>query len=234
MFSFIKDSGVIIIKIVSWNCCCAFRKKFQFIECEAADIYVIQECENPDKYKKEFLVFPYKYYWIGKNQNKGLCVFVKEKYDTKIHIFNDNYNYFLSIQVDGIIIVGVWANSPYIEEYFEYQKENIQQYTDKTILIGDFNSNAKWNSLHGEKNHTTVVDELKQYGFISAYHYSTTESQGCETTNTFYLHRNAAKGHHIDYCFLKPDMLNEFKILDDPKWLEHSDHMPLILSCVSN
>lgn len=107
---------------------------------------------------------------------------------------------------------------------------NINRYTDKTILIGDFNSNAKWDKLHGNKNHTVVTKELNEQGFVSAYHHISSEKQGSETTNTFYLHRDVAKGHHIDYCFLKPNILEAFEILDDIRWLEYYDHVPLVLN----
>ena len=37
------------MKFVSWNCAGAFREKFEEIIKEDADIYVIQECEDPAK-----------------------------------------------------------------------------------------------------------------------------------------------------------------------------------------
>ena len=62
------------MKIVSWNCNGAFRKKYSILfEKIPADIYVIQECENPEKISnnkdKEFLT-SFNYRWIGENKNK--------------------------------------------------------------------------------------------------------------------------------------------------------------------
>ena len=65
------------MKIISWNCNRAFRNKFSIIQKYDADIYVIQECENPKKYPKEFSRFLTNYVWCGENENQGLAVFAK-------------------------------------------------------------------------------------------------------------------------------------------------------------
>ncbi len=66
------------MRIVSWNCNGAFRKKLHLLEELNADVLVIQECENPAhsqdvRYKQ----WATNYLWNGDNKNKGLGVFAK-------------------------------------------------------------------------------------------------------------------------------------------------------------
>ena len=64
------------MKIISWNANGKFSEKFPAILEEDADIYVIQECENPEIVNsKEYAEFASNYYWIGENQYYGLGIF---------------------------------------------------------------------------------------------------------------------------------------------------------------
>ena len=64
------------MKIVSWNANGKFREKYKAILELEADIYVIQECENPENSKdKEYRDFFRNYYWAGVYSYKGLMVF---------------------------------------------------------------------------------------------------------------------------------------------------------------
>lgn len=54
------------MRIVSWNCAGKFREKFQSILPLNADIYVIQECENPaESICVSYKEFAQNYLWIG-------------------------------------------------------------------------------------------------------------------------------------------------------------------------
>lgn len=218
------------MKIVSWNCNCKFREKFkEVIKCDV-DIYVVQECEDPSRtLSKEYKEFATNYIWIGENKNKGLGIFAK----SDIKLEKNNWatyclRHFCSVRInDKFDLVAVWACEPYIEEYYIYQNININNYNLNTVIIGDFNSNQIWDKKHGTRNHSTVVKELKKIGLESVYHYIKKEEQGKETENTFYLYRHKDKGYHIDYCFCNPKIVEKYNILNESKWLEYSDHVPI-------
>ncbi len=217
------------MKIISWNCNGKFREKYKFIMQEDADIYIIQECENLTLYNKIFDNISYNYKWFGDNKNKGLAIFTKPNITIKDNKWNSYcLRNFVSLKInDKYDLVGVWACSPYIEEYYIYQSINIDKYTENTILIGDFNSNAQWDKKHGKRNHSTVVKELDELNIVSAYHYFHKEKMGEETQPTFYLYRHLDKPHHIDYCFANSQKLKSFEILNTNKWLKYSDHLPI-------
>lgn len=64
------------MKIVSWNANGKFREKFRKILALNADIYVIQECENPATCKDaEYHTLFEKSLWVGDLPYKGLMVY---------------------------------------------------------------------------------------------------------------------------------------------------------------
>lgn len=220
------------MKIISWNCNCKFREKFKEIIKYNADIYVIQECENPEVCSNlEYKDFSKNHIWIGNNCNKGLGIFAKENIKLeKLDWPSYCLRHFLPVRInDKYNLLGVWACAPYIEEYYIYQNINIENYNDKTIIIGDFNSNKIWDKAHGIRNHTVVLEELKTKKLESSYHYKYNEIQGQETNPTFYLYRHLDKGYHIDHCFCNINLINDYKVLVDKNWLNYSDHIPIMI-----
>ena len=62
------------MRVITWNCNLKFKDKFELIDSYDPDICFIQECE---KLKSDF--FPnFKYFWTGRNENKGMGVFTKK------------------------------------------------------------------------------------------------------------------------------------------------------------
>lgn len=220
------------MRIVSWNCNGKFREKFRDMLTLDADIYVIQECENPEECSSiAYKDFAKNYLWTGENRSKGLGVFARDN----ILITENKWQRFclrnfLSIRVnDSFDLVAVWACKPYIEEYYIYQSINISNYNENTVIIGDFNSNAIWDKKHYTRTHSAVVHQLNAIGICSAYHHQSNETQGNETEPTFYLYRHSDKGYHIDHCFTAAKNIQSYRVLHSLDWLEKSDHIPILI-----
>lgn len=223
------------MKIISWNCNGKFREKFHDIDALDADIYIIQECENPEESSSAaYKNFAQNYLWIGENKHKGLGIFAKKGIQlTENHWPKYCLRNFLSVRVNNCFdLVGVWACKPYIEEYFIYQSINIANYDETTIIMGDFNSNAMWDKKHYARTHSAVVQQLNEIGICSAYHHKTNEMQGHETVATFYLYRHNDKGYHIDHCFTAPKNIKHYYVIQNDDWLSKSDHIPICIETV--
>lgn len=223
------------MKILSWNCNGALRKKYKYINELDVDVFVIQECENPAEcLDKQYLEFAKNYLWVGYNKHKGLGIFGNKD----IILSRINWNayclrHFISVRINNKYnLLGVWTNHPiYIEEYYIYQNININNFDKNTIIIGDFNSNAIWNKHHKQRNHSKVVEELEKIGLKSVYHYIFNEQQGKETHGTFYMHKDINKQYHIDHCFANIKLVKNYEILDK-RYLKYSDHVPILVDLI--
>lgn len=110
------------MKIVSWNCNGVLRKKFKHISSFNADIYVIQECEDPSKTSdKAYEQWCKNHLWIGDSKNKGLGIFARPSINLELLNWSDLYRdhsvkYFLPCAVNNSFQrLGVWThrnNSP--------------------------------------------------------------------------------------------------------------------------
>ena len=232
------------MKIITWNCNGALRKKYHKLEEINADIFIIQECENPNESNDtNYLNWAGNYLWIGDTKNKGIGVFAKNNLLLKKLDWSNTYKdhsvkYFLPFSINNEIdFLAIWThqnNSPnfgYIGQLWKYLQINKDK-IGNAILIGDFNSNKIWDEWDRWWNHSDVVEELSQLGIESLYHKYTKEEQGKETQPTFYLHRKIDKPYHIDYCFAPKkfaDKLIKFDIGKYESWKESSDHNPIII-----
>lgn len=235
------------MKIVSWNTNMKFREKFKDIIEEDADIYVIQECENPAESKsEEYKKFAGEnYFWVGDYHFKGLGIFAKEDIKLeKIDGLNEKFKNFIALKVnDDFNLLGVWAMgkdkekglNEYVEMIHDYFDANSELFDENLIMCGDFNSNVIWNNLHrakdsngNAKNQTNLNIKLNNKALFSAYHELTCDEQGKETQHTFYQARHLDEPYHIDYVYAAKDVVSTLQIGDADKWIELSDHMPLV------
>ncbi len=165
------------MRIVSWNCCGKFREKFTKLTELDADIYVIQECENPETAThQEYKKFAENALWQGYTPSRGLGVFPRSSLSVKqLGWENCLLRHFMPVAINGLTLLAVWACRPYIEEYAIYQAIHYDKFNSEMVVIGDLNSNKIWDKksarIPSGRSHSDVVSRLAQKGLRSAYHY---------------------------------------------------------------
>ena len=229
------------MRIVSWNCNGAFRKKWSILNSLHGDIYIVQECENPEISKDvDYQKWARNHLWIGKNSGRGLGVFcMTDSSLSHVPLPDHGLELFLPCMIDDkVALLAAWtkqANSPtfkYIGQLWKWLQQHGQFLEHgQSLLVGDLNSNARWDVWDRWWNHSDVVRELEQRGLKSLYHVFHGEAQGHETIPTFFHYRDCKRPYHIDYAFLSSSLLKDaaMSIGAIESWLEHSDHMPLII-----
>jgi exonuclease III len=229
------------MKVVSWNCNGALRKKAHLIDRLSADLLIVQECENPALSEIDCRDWAGDFLWKGKNKNKGIGVFKRGNFSLSDLSWDDHgLESFLPFSVnEKLNFVAVWtkyANSPtfpYIGQLWKYILFNKEKFINSQVIIcGDFNSNAIWDKWDRWWNHSDVVRELEEIGIVSMYHHQKLEEQGSETEPTFYLQRNLEKSYHIDYAFSSVQIIEnadfKFEVGRQEDWISASDHMPIL------
>ncbi len=231
------------MKIISWNCNMAFRKKAAYILAEQPDILIVPECENgerlsfgPDVKKPAAMV------WYGGNPHKGLGVFSYNNFKLKLlDIHNPEFKYVLPLKVYSpkisLTLFAIWAQKPDRHDGYVQQVWNAVHFyrpllrRKNVILAGDFNSNSIWDKPKRFYNHTNLVQFLQGKKIVSAYHHFYNQQHGEEKHNTLFLHRKADRPYHIDYCFASANLIGKLKHVEIgayKTWTGHSDHKPLI------
>ena len=232
------------MKIITWNCNMAFRRKAGLLAAYQSDIVVVQECENPDRLKfDENVPKPTDIVWHGDNVHKGVGVFSYGDYSQKIHkTHNREFKTIIPIEVTGgdndFLLFAVWANNP-LDKKFQYvgQVWKAVHYYEKllkkpSIWIGDFNSNTIWDKPKREFNHSALVKFFAKRKIHSAYHQFYNQLHGIEAHPTYFLYKHQDKPYHLDYCFLSKHFeLEHVEIGAYADWCEHSDHKPVIVTC---
>jgi exodeoxyribonuclease III len=234
------------MKLITWNCNMAFRKKADSVLSHNPDIVIVPECEHPEK-----LVFtsdckaPRDKLWFGNNRNKGLGIFSYSDYRFKVlDVHREEFRMIVPIEVTGaassFILFAIWANNPADPDghYVEQIWKALAHYdkilnSGSFILAGDFNSNTIWDRKRRAGNHSNVVKLLETKGITSMYHLKHQQLQGKEEHPTYYLYRHRNKPYHLDYCFASKDFADRLKNVEIgsyEEWCGLSDHVPVIIT----
>lgn len=229
------------MRLVTWNCNGALRRKYQILEALDADILVVQECEDPAQSTADYQAWAGEHAWIGLSKNKGVGIFPRRGQSLeRLDWGQDHGGLFLPVRIaDSITLLGLWTlgrkstgQYSYIAQFWHYLQLNRPNLEQANLVCGDFNSNQIWDATRKKRNHSECVRELGEIGFRSLYHLTMGEEQGVETRPTFYLHRSELKPYHIDYVFAHDSMLIEkaprVQVGNRGMWINVSDHMPVI------
>lgn len=238
------------MRIITWNCQGAFRRKAEPIARFRPDIAVIQECECPERWRfPAHVPQPTTCLWFGERATKGIGILSYTDLSFALHPpYDPDIRYCIPLRVMGpkldLHMLAVWAmNHPDPKlSYVGQIAQAVTRYREfisakETLIVGDFNSNKQWDRKPRIGNHSWLVDTLRQYGLVSTYHQWSGEAQGEETAKTFYMYRKQEKVYHIDYCFIPHSWLERLTAVvvgDHQQWLSMSDHMPLLLELAND
>ena len=245
------------MRLVTWNCNGALRKKLNAADALGADVLIVQECEDPARSTPQYRHWAGDYLWVGENKNKGIGIFPKNKNIVRrldwfgsfcipgLHTTSQSISWntadlslFMPLTLnDSYTILACWTKGRdsqafgYMGQFWKYLQIHREQLkSENTIIAGDFNSNAIWDKEDRWWSHSDTVKELELLGLHSLYHAKTGECQGQESIPTFFHQRNPRKPYHIDYVFISDNLLesSSLEVGAIGDWLEFSDHAPLV------
>ena len=145
------------MRIVTWNCAGALRRKTAAIDALGADILVVQECENPATSDSGYADWAGNYVWTGAIKHKGIGVFARHGVAIEELGWNgDGLAHFLPVRIGGRLdLLAVWTQPvvpstySYIGQFWQYLQRHRAAFGPDLLICGDFNSNAIWDRKRG-------------------------------------------------------------------------------------
>ncbi|MEN9874494.1 MAG: hypothetical protein RL186_1391 [Pseudomonadota bacterium] len=130
------------MRILTWNCNGAFRRKVNLLEPFGADIIVVQECEEPSQGYAEYHRWAGQHIWAGSNLQKGLAVFVREGHTVTPLAWPDaGTSLFLPVTVNECLqVLGVWTQvaprtqDSYTGQFWHYFQRNRAKVSHNMII----------------------------------------------------------------------------------------------------
>jgi endonuclease/exonuclease/phosphatase family metal-dependent hydrolase len=227
------------LRIVSWNACDGFMRKFGHLERLRPDIAVLQEVRPQCL---TYAALSENAAWVGDEGQKGLAavgyggwkvsrapVVLAERWFLPLCATKDNRQ---------INIVAVWVDSTNecapptlraLSELEQFMKSG------PTVIAGDFNQSVKLDRQRGPgRRFADVLQVLDGWGFSSAWHSHHGEAHGQESSPTLYWTWNSEKQFHIDFVFSSPEVkIDAVNLGSFDQYVQGkiSDHVPLVVDC---
>lgn len=232
-----------MIKLLTWNCQGAFRKKFMPIAAMRPDLAVIQECEHPDRISWKDGNPPTRVAWFGEKPARGLGVFSWTDFTFEpLEGYDPSIRHCIPLRVTApytFQLIAIWAmdhpddrHSYSAQVYHALGAYRAWIQAGDTVLMGDYNSSTLTTPRSRLGNHATLTLDLHNLWLVSAYHQFYHERQGQERRFTFFHGRKSERRGHIDYIYLPSRWLRRLvnvQLGDPQDWLHFSDHCPVIV-----
>jgi exodeoxyribonuclease III len=232
-----------MVKLITWNCQGAFRKKFPLIAEIKPDLAVIQECEHPERIPWKKGQPPTTALWFGEKPSKGLGIFSWTGLTIEaVEDYDHTIRYCIPLRITApyqFNLIAVWAMDHKMSShsYSGQVYQAIGAYRDfilaaDTVFMGDYNSSAATTPKSRLGNHPTLAMNLHDLWLVSAYHQFYFERQGQEKRWTYFQGRKINRRSHIDYAYIPSRWtrrLSNVQVGEPGQWLEHSDHCPVIV-----
>lgn len=225
------------MRIVSWNFCDAFNRKFGHLERLRPDIAVVQEV-RPECLR--YAALGDRSFWIGDPGQKGLAVISYGNWRLSPTPLSLAERWFLPLTAtngtEKVHLVAAWVESskdcvlPTLRAL-----EQLRDFTNAapSIIAGDFNQSVTLDKKKGPgRRFADVLRVLHSAGMNSAWHGFHSELHGEETRPTLYWTWNAERKYHIDFIFGSSQLLvDEATLGTCEQYVQGkiSDHVPLIV-----
>jgi hypothetical protein len=224
-------------RMVSWNACDAFMRKFGHLERLRPNIAILQEVRPSCL---EFAALKDSSLWLGAEGQKGLAAVGYGGWQVSAVPILVPDKWFLPLWAtkDGhcINIVAVWVDStkdcvPPTLRALDALHDFIA--SGPTIFAGDFNQSVILDKRKGPgRRFSDVLDAFGKHGMSSSWHQSNSEEHGQESLPTHFWRWNPESKFHIDFAFGTPSLKVNAATLgayDQYVLGRISDHVPLIV-----
>jgi hypothetical protein len=224
------------VRVVAWNSCGGTAAAAAAVRSLDADVAVLSEVASSPPAASLYDAEP-DWVWAGDNPRKGVAaVGLRGKLQAPPPTEGSGRWAVAATHDSGLRVLGVWVNpfGSYTPELVLAVAANSEWLSaGPAIIAGDFNLTVGGSE---DKAFRAALDTLAGLGFTSAYHATTGEPFGSESTPTHYWKRHHEPGYHVDYCFVRDASVRCCTVGTYDDWVAasglvpgRSDHVPLIV-----